>query len=1058
MEMSMSKSIRFCLAAFIVVIFLASCAFAQGGLATFTGVVKDPQGAVVSGAKVHAVNMDTNISHDTETNASGIYSLSNLPPGRYRITVNAPGFAEVQRPDIEAHVADNLAIPFSLPIASTSESTTVVGGAPLVNTTTSSLGGLVNADKIRELPLNGRNYTDLTLLQPGIVHNTNQNSTASATGTWYSSNGAPLRSNNITLDGAVVTNLNAGSGASLSGTTLGLEGIQEFKVITNAYSAEYGLSMGSQTVIVSKSGTNQWHGSVFEFLRNSALDAAPYFHVPLATNNFERLPPFKRNNFGGSIGGPIRKEKTFFFATYEGLRERLGVSTVTSVIGAGCHGNAGQTITNVACPQLGATASVVIAPVIKGFLDLYPIPNLSSNRFTFPYSQPNRDDYIQGRVDHTFSVNDSIFGRYTFEDNTQIPNTPYPQFNNERLSRTQYLTLSENHVFTSSMLNSLRISYSRTASARSSSQDLIGAAYSLTAGFPLPEIQIGGVDLLSEPQSKIVPSVQYQDVYGLSDDLSYSFGKHTFKFGTQINNFRLYFNNANRIGGRLNFASVANFLRGITTSVSVNSSSILDRSYRFNTLGFYAQDDWKVKPRLTLNLGLRYEPTTQLEEVHGAGSALINPATDAAYTLGIPFKNPSLKNFSPRVGFAWDIWGDGKTALRGGVAMLYDVANLGTALVNMSPSQPPFTSTSTLNNVTLTTLPITVPASAIGKDGNITFQYNFKQPTLISQNLTIEHQLPFSMSLSLAYSGSRGIHLTNLSEGNPKVPTTLANGDLFWSSTAPRLNPNWGSVSVWGSTADSNYHSMQISLLKRMTHGLQFQTSFTWSKSIDNAASLGQGDSTVVSVFNANPFNSRYDRGPSNTNVPRNLVMNVLYMFPKTRWTGFMGGLANGWGVGGITILRDGLPFHPREVTQRSRSGASPGGANLDRPSWNPAFTGDVILGGPVQYFNPNAFILQPVGTLGNVGRNSLIGPGLATFDFSLRKNTRIGFLGEAGNLEFRTDAFNLFNRPNFASPDNRVFTAATNTVTEAPLATAGVINSTVTTSRQIQVSLRLSF
>jgi hypothetical protein len=1032
-------------------------ASAQGGSASLGGLVTDPSGLAVSGAKVQAVNAATGLEYSTETNESGAYNLPQLPPGSYRILVSKDGFTNLAKPGVEIHAADVLALNFSLEVGSVSQTVTVEGGAPLVDTTTSSLGGLVTEQKIEDLPLNGRNYIDLALMQPGVSHMTNLPTGSSTAGTWFSSNGAPLRSNNYTLDGAILQTLNNGSTSTLAGTTLGLDGIEEFRVITNALSAEYGLGMGSQTVMVSRGGTNQFHGSAFEYLRNSVLDSANYFDVPTAANDFQRLPPFRRNNFGASFGGPIQKGKTFFYATYEGLRQALGVTTITNVFGAGCHGAAGAIITNVECPQLLATPSVTIVPVVAPLLALYPTPNLPKNEFTFPADQPSNEDYGQIRVDHTFSPADSMFGRYTADDSRYGLVLAYPQFTAPQLSRHQYATLGETHVFSSSLLNIFHLSFSRTATHRTSPTDLIGPDYSFVPGEPIAQIAIGGVTTFGP--APVAPAVQTQNIVTLSDDVSLTRGRQSIKFGTLISDYRQYGVNNNGVPGQITFGSVASFLEGVPTNYLASTpGSIVARTYHFYTTGFYIEDDWRLLSRLTLNLGLRYDPMTQINEVHGTSSALINPLVDSSYTVGPIYLNPSRHNFSPRVGFAWDVFGDGKTAVRGGFAILYDIANLGDAVFNLNPRTPPFSSESTVSAPTSFTVPLTFPAASLGKSGDTTFQYHMNQQYLITENLTLEHQFPFKIAASLSYAGSHGVHLINLSEGNP-IPPEIVNGQPYWPADGVRINPNWGTIGYWNTNSSSSYNALEFAVTKRVSHGLEFQSSYTWSKLLDDAQGESTADTTTSSSYNTDPFNRRIDRGPAAFNIPQSWVFNTLYNFPSPKAPeGALGILRSGWSVSSIFTAHSGLPFTVVLQTERSRSGVDGGAAGIDRPDYNPAFTGPIILGLPTEYFNPNAFMLQPVGTLGDVPRDSLSGPGYADLDLSLRKDTRLSRLGEAGNFQFRADFFNALNRANFSEPNNTVFTGALADVTESPLSTAGVITSTIAPSREIQFSVRLSW
>jgi Carboxypeptidase regulatory-like domain/TonB dependent receptor-like, beta-barrel len=1047
----------------LVLIAFSGITFGQAGSAIVRGKVTDPIGLVVVNAHVEATNLGTNVIYPAATNDAGFYSLSRLPPGRYSLTVEKGGLASIVNPNLDLHVADDISLNFRLQIGAIRQTETVVGGGPQVNATSSSLGGLVQADEIANMPLNGRNYINLTLLQPGIAPSPNITQGGTYNGTWYSSNGATIRSNNFMLDGAIMQDNNGGSTANFSGRTLGLDGIQEYRVITSSFSAEYGLLAGSQTVMVSKSGSNQFHGSVFEFLRNSALDAANYFDRPTVANKFRRLPAYKRNNYGGAFGGPIRKNKTFFFTTFEGVEERLGITVNNTVMAPACHGEAGAVITNTACPQLGSTPSVTIAPVVAPLLALYPLPNLPNNGYTTPFTQPDRDVYGQIRVDHVFSDKDSMFGRYTIDDDDQVLGNSYPQyFVVDRNTRHQYATLSETHIFSTSLLNDLRVSFSRTASTRLSPSPFSGPQYSLVAGQALGQIIVGGVTGPFGPAINFT-SAQTQNILSFSDDLMYAVGSHSLKFGTLINSYRQFGNQSQRVEGQLQFTSIATFLAGVTSSYAAElPGSLLDRTWQFYTTGFYVQDDWRLRSRFTLNAGLRYEPSPNYyTEVHGKSSALIDPLTDTQATVGPYFRNFTWRNISPRLGFAWDVFGDGRTAIRGGASLAYDIGNLYNGFLNIMPQQQPFSFTNSGSGTF--TIPLTFPPNSVSKVQS-TQQYDMQQARFYNENLTIEQQLPFSMALAVSYAGSRGIHLPGIGDANPNLPQGMTNGIPFWNpnpaQAVVRTNPSLSAVLFRDSYGDSIYHSLQVQVNKRFTSGLQFHNSFTWGRSIDNCVGLAS-EATSTILYPSNPYNRRFDRGPSIFNIPRIWVTDFIYNLPSPEVEGrWLSTLINGWGVSGIFTAQDGLPFNPVVNGNRSRSGLTGGlTSGIDRPNFNPAFTGSVITGNPTQWFNPDAFMLQPVGTLGNVGRDSLRGPGFVDFDFGMHKNTKLRFLGEAGNIEFRVEAFNLLNHPNLGMPAIATFAGAlTDPVTAAPLSAAGQITSTAGTSRQMQFALRISF
>jgi hypothetical protein len=1042
---------------FLLLISLGSLAFAQAPTGTILGTVKDSSGAVMPNAAITATNSETGQKRTLSSAADGSYRISALPVGTYEIRVEHEGFQSSVRNSISLTVAQEAVVNFSLSLGAVEQEVSVTAEAPLVNTTSGALGGLVSEEKVADLPLNGRNYINLSLLQAGVVQSANIGKSTQSVGTWFSSNGAPVRSNYYLLDGAPTSDATGSSTASVSGNTLGLEGIREWRIITNSFSAEYGMTMGSQVVMVSKGGTNNFHGSLFEYIRNSAFDARNFFdYKSLATTR--RIPAFVRNNYGGSVGGPVRKDKTFFFVTYEALRERLGQYPLLNTIPAAARVDG------------GAGGVPTINPVVKPLITLYPLPNVpGTNFYTFNYVQPTDDDFGQARVDHTFSDNDSLFARATLDAGRETDSSGFNPFILQREGRVMFYTLSESHIFNPTLLSTARVSFSRVNKHTATPSGISGPQFSFVPGKEIGTIGITGVSGLGG--DGVSPFQQTQNVWTYSDDIYLTKGRHSLKFGVLAHHYQQFFFQSLNTRGAISFASLTNFLNGVpSTQNRVVPGAVTDRSYHFNTWGFYGQDDVRVNDRLTLNLGLRWEYLTQPHEVSGKAIALIDIRRDSKFTLGAdPFKNPSLKDFSPRLGFAWDVMGNGSTAVRGGFGLLYDLATYGSTLQIATTGQPPISGLQTLGAQPSFTIPFSIPAgtpfSIRGMD------YNIQQPHLLQYNMTIERQLPATIAVTLSYVGTRGINLIRLVEGNPNVPQILPDGREFYPVGATRANPNFGTFEYHPGDANSFYNSLQFGLSKRLSHGLQFQSNYTYSRCIDETQGQLLGDSTADPPVGSDPWNRITDRGRCTFDRTQNWQFHSLYRMPQfTSGGGIAGALLNGWWAGGIMAAQTGLPFTPLVSANRSRSGVN--GGQADRPdlvagrTWKDIVSGESqgclgaaagrTLGGPSLYFDPCAFAIAPAGFLGNAGRTILSGPGMFTVDLTLAKDTPLKYLGEAGKLEFRAEAFNLLNRANFSIPSRNVFAGTADV--QAPIGTAGQITSTIGNARQIQFALKLLF
>jgi Carboxypeptidase regulatory-like domain/TonB dependent receptor len=1126
------------LAAFVLVEALCCLlAFAQEETAALKGQITDHDGRMVAGVEVQALNTGTNVSYLTDTRETGLYNFPTLPAGTYKVIATKTGFKQGVRPAVELHVSDVISLNFSLQVGSVDQRAIVEGGAPLVETTSSEMGGLVNSKEIEDLPLNGRNYIDLSLLQAGVtdsLNTTGTNGFGGMTGTVYSSNGAPVISNNFLLDGTQITNQSDWGTASFAGTTLGVDGIQEYKVLTSTYDASYGMTMGSEMVIISKGGTNQYHGDVFEYLRNSALNARNFF-------DGATIPHLEKNNFGASFGGPIKKGKTFFYAVYEGLQENLGFTANDQVPAAGCHGAAETVITEASCPTLGLApgGSVTIANAdIAALLSLYPNPNNGTNSYLFGPSTKVGVNYGQIRFDQNFSSSDTFFARYTIDSanvnsasNQGTPatsGTAFPEFRGGGKDLDQFITLSETHTISPGMLNTGRLSFSRTnfGSFPINVGSLPSGIEPFIAGrsfgsFSITNLTTVGTGRLVGPPD----SLHLQNIYSFGDDLYYQRGRHSLRFGTLLNRFNEALTVPVAYEGSATYTSFANFLRGIPLSYGGPlTGSDINRYFLFNTLGFYAQDDYHITSRLIVNMGLRYEFMTTPREVEGRQYAIRNLKTDstvlpggelAAWTPGPIMQNRTYWNFSPRFGFAWDVFGDGKTAVRGGAGIYYDVGNLGGAFINEADgSYPAISDTFTNPGNAVVAFPITPPTVASVLSSNltnnvVTVDYDAGQPYNIQYNLVVQRQLARNTAINVAYVGSRGVHLWQQLEGNPTIPTAVVNGVQYWSDSVPlcqsgaiptcRNNPNFGSVTTNSTVGVSDYDSLQVVVNKRLSRGLEAQGAYTYGHSLGTP--IGQvvgadcagapGMDTGVS-----PNTREYDYGPSCFDVRHNFRMSLLYYFPTLKSNGVLSKLVNGWWTGNIVALQTGLPFTPILANNRSNSGNlstgadrvdintqtvtqgtvltnAEGGDYISATTFIPYNPHTVITGNPNQWFNPSMFHLQPMvpcpnnpaltcGTLGDAARGVLRGPDLGDWDFSLVKDTAVSLLDKQGSVEFRAEFFNVLNHTNFGMPASAtVFNGATSVLgayQEAPLPGVGHITTTVTTSRQIQFALKLVF
>ena len=1071
--------------------------------ASISGFVSDPSGAAVPSASVMATNTETGVSRSASTDGVGRYLIVALPVGLYEVKVSKSGFQESTRTGIQLNVGQEAIIDVRLEVNAVKAAVTVSEDAPVVNTSTSDISGLVGAKEIKQLPLNGRSYDLLLPLNPGIVNFTSQKtggtgiSNSSTANNFAVSGNRPQQNifllNGVEFTGAAENNMTPGGP---SGMLLGVDGVREFNVQRDSYGAEFGKHPGGQVIIVTQSGSNTWHGALYEFVRNNALDAANYFDQGSA-------PPFQRNQFGASSGGAIAKDKTFLFGNYEGFRQDLNQTSVAFV------------------PGLAARAAA--APSVQPLLNLWPTPPAGTPELNVPgqtfgisqvFSSPLqtiREDFGTLRLDQTFSAADSLAAIYTIDDGADVTATPVNPYSTDILAlREQVLSVEETHVFSPTLLNTARFGFSRAGyyfAGEPTPGTPAASVPGFLSGLPVGAVVVGG-SAASNPQAQIGLAGSNngsnlpikRNIFTYEDRVTLTRGHHQLSFGAWFQQFQSNEKIALSQYGQATFPSLAQFINTGVTSTFLYDPAPTNMNWRSFFSAFYAEDVFRFRPNLTLSLGFRGEFSTGWNEAHGHAANYTYPGgiISSEPHIGDSFFTVNNAKFlpQPRVALAWSPLGP-KTVVRAGFGMYNDLQD---ALGYRADQNAPFNPVYSLASYAVSNFPIDpaapVPAAAKLVPGGV--QPDMQTPTLISWSLRVERELSPNTVLTVGYVGSHGYHELIGIDANepipvicpaspcpavyptwdPSQPTSPTNsptigfpigsplagapvpaGTYYIPAGTPKANPAIANTWTWFSEGTASYNALQVDVTRRFSHGLSFRGVYTFSKALDDGDSLNQTTAGNAPGLASNPFNLRADKGLATFNVTNLAVINALYALPFGRGQmyandvqGWKGHLISGWSLASIITLQSGFPLTPQLSYNPSNNGDT---RNPVRPFVNPSFTGPVVLGKPDQWFNPAAFIAPPSasGFYGNAGRDTFIGPGLATWDFSVLKDTAIS---ERLQLQFRAEIFNLLNRANFNTPNLIAFTPPTATNPTGLSGTAGAITSTSTTARQVQFALKL--